>query len=298
MQAPPSQDEINLYNEYWNTLSGNSNAQVLPEHIIVNFYKASNLNNQCLEEIWRLSNPNNVKSISKAEFFLGVRLIALAQQGYNVSNLPMNITIPQPKFRGFENVLIQFQNKKMYGQQSSFNNMNSQPVQQTKLLTSSFMTNSSNNTNKVYSFGNNTSPIEWFIRQAKRNEFSDTFEKFQKNTVFHYDSLKDLVKDEPVNQNDLDKIWALLDKYNIKVIRKGQFIIFMHILESCKNGDAIPNSIPYSIIQSTGAEKEMEDRTIPCNDKNIKKFIIIIIIIICKKKKNYFLNNKKNFFFL
>jgi len=29
----------------------------------------------------------------------------------------------------------------------------------------------------------------------------------------------------------------------------------MHILESCKNGDAIPNSIPYSIIQSTGAEK-------------------------------------------
>jgi len=46
MQAPPSQDEINLYNEYWNTLSGNSNAQVLPEHIIVNFYKASNLNNQ------------------------------------------------------------------------------------------------------------------------------------------------------------------------------------------------------------------------------------------------------------
>jgi len=77
-----------------------------------------------------------------------------------------------------------------------------------------------------------------------------------------------------------------LDKYNIKVIRKGQFIIFMHILESCKNGDAIPNSIPYSIIQSTGAEKEMEDRTIPCNDKNIKKFIIIIIIIIiCKKKK-------------
>jgi hypothetical protein len=263
MQAPPSQDEINLYNEYWNTLSGNSNAQVLPEHIIVNFYKASNLNNQCLEEIWRLSNPNNVKSISKAEFFLGVRLIALAQQGYNVSNLPMNITIPQPMFRGFENVLIQFQNKKMYGQQSSFNNMNSQPVQQTKLLTSSFMTNSSNNTNKVYSFGNNTSPIEWFIRQAKRNEFSDTFEKFQKNTVFHYDSLKDLVKDEPVNQNDLDKIWALLDKYNIKVIRKGQFIIFMHILESCKNGDAIPNSIPYSIIQSTGAEKEMEDRTIP-----------------------------------
>ena len=165
-----------------------------------------------------MSNPNNVKSISKAEFFLGVRLIALAQQGYNVSNLPMNISmrhylllfksysfififfiliniyicvyilfkaIPQPKFRGFENVLIQFQNKKMYGQQSSFNNMNSQPVQQTKLLTSSFMTNSSNNTNKVYSFGNNTSPIEWFIRQAKRNEFSDTFEKFQKNTVFH-----------------------------------------------------------------------------------------------------------------
>jgi len=48
MQAPPSQDEIDLYNEYWNSLSGNSNAQAIPDNIIVNFYKASNLNNQVI----------------------------------------------------------------------------------------------------------------------------------------------------------------------------------------------------------------------------------------------------------
>ncbi|ORX63721.1 hypothetical protein BCR32DRAFT_251453 [Anaeromyces robustus] len=259
MQAPPSQDEMDLYNEYWNTLSGNSNTQVLPENIIVNFYKASNLNNQCLEEIWRLSNPNNVKSISKAEFFLGVRLIALAQKGYNVSNIPMNITIPQPRFMGYENVLMQFQNKKMLKQQPTFNNVNTQQ----NLLQSSFMVNNNNNRNKIYSFSNNTSPVEWFIRQAKRIEYTNIFEKFQKNNVFHHKSLQELVKDEPVNENDLDKIWALLDKYNIKVIRKAQFIIFMHILESCKSGDAIPMNLPYSIIQSVGAEKEMEDRTVP-----------------------------------
>jgi len=37
----------------------------------------------------------------------------------------------------------------------------------------------------------------------------------------------------------------------------------MHILESCKSGDAIPSSLPYSIIQSVGAAQEMEDRTVP-----------------------------------
>jgi len=84
---------------------------------------------------------------------------------------------------GYENVLMQFQNKKMINQQSSFNNMNSQ-VSQNKLLTSSYMVNSYS-TNKIRSFGNNTSPIEWFIRQAKRIEYANLFEKFQRNNVFY-----------------------------------------------------------------------------------------------------------------
>ena len=58
---------------------------------------------------------------------------------------------------------------------------------------------------------------------------------------------------------------SLLDKYKIKVLRKGQFTIFMHILESCKGGDAIPTSLPFSIIQSVCATQEMEDRTVPSN---------------------------------
>jgi len=89
-------------------------------------------------------------------------------------------------FMGYENVLRQFQNKKMLNQQSSFNSMgmNSQPIsQQHNLLTSSYMSNSSN-TSKIHSFSNNTSPVEWFIRQAKRSEYSNTFDKFQKNNVF------------------------------------------------------------------------------------------------------------------
>jgi len=67
MQAPPSQDEIDLYNEYWNTLSGNSNTQVIPDNIIVNFYKASNLNNQVYTviqyKIYYLSFLNNKLSL-------------------------------------------------------------------------------------------------------------------------------------------------------------------------------------------------------------------------------------------
>lgn len=88
-------------------------------------------------------------------------------------------------FLGYENVLMQFQNKKMFKNQSSFNSMNSQPISQTNLLQSSYMVNSNNNTNKVYSFSNNTSLIEWFIRQGKRTEYTNIFEKYQKNTVFH-----------------------------------------------------------------------------------------------------------------
>ena len=87
-------------------------------------------------------------------------------------------------FMGYENVLLQFQNKKMFKQQSSFNSMNSQPVSKSNLLTSSYMENANINSNKIRSFGNNTSPIEWFIRQAKRIEYSNLFEKFQKNNVF------------------------------------------------------------------------------------------------------------------
>jgi len=57
-------------------------------------------------------------------------------------------------------------------------------------------------------------------------------------------------------------------------------MIFIHILESCKSGDAIPSSIPNSIIQSVGAEKEMEDKTVPCNYICYIKYIYIYLVYI------------------
>lgn len=93
-------EENMFYNKLYNTLD-NNNQGIIMGKPAANFMKTSGLDKNILKKIWLIAAQNSNSQMDKEEFFVAMRLIALAQNNmpFSEENIEKNYPIPPlPKF--------------------------------------------------------------------------------------------------------------------------------------------------------------------------------------------------------
>ena len=90
-----TKDEQIFYSKIYNMLDNNNSGRILGKPA-ANFMKKSNLQKSVLKEIWLIAAQTSNIFILKEEFFVAMRLIALAQNNmpYSANNIETNNPIP------------------------------------------------------------------------------------------------------------------------------------------------------------------------------------------------------------
>ncbi|CAD8199715.1 unnamed protein product [Paramecium pentaurelia] len=102
MSIQYTQDELLTF-QYFFTICDQTGQGILVQDVVINFFKASGLNQQTLGAIWQITSSNG-QTFTKDEFFAALKLIALAQNGYSPDEklLSKNITCSLPQFQGLQ----------------------------------------------------------------------------------------------------------------------------------------------------------------------------------------------------
>ena len=90
-----TQEEQNLYPKLYNMLDDRNSGRILGKPA-ANFMKKSNLDKNVLKQIWLTAAQTSNTFIEQEEFFVALRLIALAQNNmpFSPQNIEMNNPIP------------------------------------------------------------------------------------------------------------------------------------------------------------------------------------------------------------
>ena len=118
LNAQLTQDEQMFYSKLYNMLDNNNSGRILGKPA-ANFMKSSNLKKNVLKEIWLIAAQSSNTYILREEFFVAMRLIALAQNNmpYTAQSIEMNNPIPP---------LAQFNLNNLNNNNQNNNNQNNQ----------------------------------------------------------------------------------------------------------------------------------------------------------------------------
>ncbi|CAH1393877.1 unnamed protein product [Nezara viridula] len=86
------------YSVYENYFSKLEQQGTIPAVDAARFLKTSGLSDAILSKIWDLSDPNGKGFLNKVGFFVALKLVSLAQLGYDVSQMHLLLDVPAPKF--------------------------------------------------------------------------------------------------------------------------------------------------------------------------------------------------------
>ena len=144
-------DEQNFYSKIYNMLDNNNSGRILGKPA-ANFMKKSNLPKQVLKEIWLIAAQSSNTFILREEFYVALRLIALAQNNmpFNEQSIEMNNPIPPlPNFdlnSNPNNNQNNFNQNNNNNNQNNFNqNNNNQDIYEIPDKEKAFFTNIFNN---------------------------------------------------------------------------------------------------------------------------------------------------------
>ena len=109
-----TKEEDILYNKLFNTLDKN-NKGIISSSIAADFMRKFGLDIHILKKIWDISAQTSRNNLNKEEFFIALRLIALAQNNmsYSAENIEKNWPIPPlPKLKKNKNTSMNIINNK------------------------------------------------------------------------------------------------------------------------------------------------------------------------------------------
>ena len=120
LRVQMTKDEQMLYSKLYNMLDNNGLGRILAKNA-ANFMKSSNLKKEVLKEIWLIAAQESNTYLLREEFYIAMRLIALAQNNmpFSAQNIEMNSPIPPLPNFNFNN---NNQNNNDNNQSNNFNN--------------------------------------------------------------------------------------------------------------------------------------------------------------------------------
>ncbi|XP_050294330.1 epidermal growth factor receptor substrate 15-like 1 isoform X2 [Anthonomus grandis grandis] len=215
MAALPSPTQVagshsHIYEAYYNLVDPNGFGTVGGMEA-ARFLKRSGLSDIVLSRIWDLSDPGGRGSLDKAGMFVALKLVALVQNGKDLSIKHVNDDVPPPK-------------------------MGDIPLPKTKppLPTTTPLITSLP-----------PSAVDWTIKPTEREKYDKLFDSLQPtNGVIPGNKVKNVLMESKLPFDTLGKIWELADQDKDGMLNRHEFVVAMHLVYKALEKYAIPNTLP------------------------------------------------------
>ncbi|CAH0550922.1 unnamed protein product [Brassicogethes aeneus] len=176
------------------------------------FLKKSGLSDVMLSKIWDLSDPGGRGSLDKAGMFVALKLVALVQNGKDLSIKNVNLDVPPPKM----------------GDVPLPKPVKPPPPSNSPLITSL-----------------PPSAVDWTVKPSERENYNKLFESLQPlNGLIPGNKVKHVLMESKLPFDTLGKIWDLADQDKDGMLDRNEFIIAMHLVYKALEKHAIPNTLP------------------------------------------------------
>lgn len=217
----------------------------------VDFLKRSGLDKEILKKIWTIAAQPGSISLNKEEFYIALRLVALAQAGKEVSPQAITMDIPAspPKFEAPAG--------RSNGSETNINAYSQRPSE-------SRMQSSIHPESSKYS-----------ITELDVDKYSNIFIKVDTEQKGYLDAsqMEFVVNKLNIPKNMQNLLFTIADETGTGMYSKPVAIIVMHLAVLASNGINIPTSIPTELLRVTHSILGISMNTQPRRVVQVKKVV-------------------------
>ena len=244
-------DENMFYNKLYSMLDNNNQGRIMGKPA-ANFMKTSGLDKNILKKIWLIAAQNSNTEMDKEEFFVAMRLIALAQNNmpFSAENIERNNPIPPlPKFNiNMNNNMNQNNNQNNFGNRNNQDNFNNTP-------NSNF-----NNQNTQNNFNNNQNSI-FDISESEKINYKNIFDNQKEPNLERIRAHNAIIvwKDNNASDDAIRTVANIIKPLENKgFMNLKEFQVACHLINISKNIQ-LPQKLPLSLVNYLGRNNNMNN---------------------------------------
>ena len=236
-------DENMLFNKLYNMLDNNNQGRIMGKPA-ANFMKTSGLDKNILKKIWLIAAQNSNTQMDKEEFFVALRLIALAQNNMPISaeSIERNNPIPPlPQFNLNNNNQNNFGNR---NNQNNFSNNNTPNMN---------FNNNQNNQNQNNNFNNNQNSI-FDITESEKINYKNIFDNQKEPNLEKIRAHNAILvwKDNNAEDMAIRAVAEIIKPLEQKgYMNLKEFQVACHLINISKNV-TLPPKLPLSLVNFLG----------------------------------------------
>jgi len=183
------------------------------------FLKKSGCSTDILKKIWMISAQTDANFLEKEEFYVALRLIALAQNNMEVSDEAIRFNSPLPPLP-----VMDLREKKAQEQ-----NINSSTI----------------STNQSMIMNNSIDQSVWIISDEDNKKYSELFNKNKDmDNKITINKAFEMFKKSKIAQEKLVKILSLIPSVDTKTFQINEFKVIIHLIYKCYSNLEVPNQLP------------------------------------------------------
>ena len=237
-------DENILFNKLYNMLDNNNQGRIMGKPA-ANFMKTSGLDKNILKKIWLIAAQNSNTQMDKEEFFVALRLIALAQNNMPISAESIQRNNPIPPLPQF--------NLNNNNNQNNFGNRNNQDNFSNNNTPNMNFNNNQNNQNQNNNFNNNQNSIFDITENEKinyKNIFDNQKEPNMEKIRAHNAIL--VWKDNNADDMAIRAVAEIIKPLEQKgYMNLKEFQVACHLINISKNVQ-LPPKLPLNLVNFLG----------------------------------------------
>ncbi|XP_068893743.1 epidermal growth factor receptor substrate 15-like 1 isoform X4 [Tenebrio molitor] len=204
-----------IYETYYNVVDPNGFGTVGGMEA-ARFLKRSGLSDVILSKIWDLSDPGGRGCLDKSGMFVALKLVALVQNGKDLTISNVNMDVPPPKM----------------GDIPLPKPVKPPPPSNTPLITSLPPT-----------------AVDWTVKPSEREKYDKLFDSLQPtNGLIPGNKVKNVLLESKLPFETLGKIWDLADQDKDGMLDRHEFVAAMHLVYKALDKYAIPNTLPSELM--------------------------------------------------
>ena len=239
-------EENMFYNKLFSTLD-NNNQGIIMGKPAANFMKTSGLDKNILKKIWLIAAQNSNTQMDKEEFFVAMRLIALAQNNmpFSAENIERNNPIPPlPQFNiNMNNNMNQNnnQNQNNFGNRNNQDNFNNTP-------------NSTFNNQNNQNFNNNNQNSIFDISESEKINYKNIFDNQKEPNLERIKAHNAIIvwKDNNASDDAIRTVANIIKPLENKgFMNLKEFQVACHLINISKNIQ-LPQKLPLSLVNFLG----------------------------------------------
>ena len=240
-----TRDENMLFNKLYNMLDNNNQGRIMGKPA-ANFMKTSGLDKNTLKQIWLIAAQNSNTQIEKEEFFVALRLIALAQNNMPFSAEVIDRNNPIPPLPNFNlnNNMNQNNNQSNYANRN-INNYQNQSKDN--------LNNNQNNQNNNPNFNNNQNSI-FDISESEKENYKNIFDNQKEPNMERIRAHNAIIvwQDNNADDNAIRAVANIIKPLENKgYMNLKEFQVACHLINISKNVQ-LPQKLPLSLVNFLG----------------------------------------------